>query len=33
MAVIIDGKLVSKTIRESIKDDVAVFKSERNITP
>ena len=33
MAVIIDGKHVSNTIRESIKADVAVFKSERNTTP
>lgn len=33
MAVIIDGKHVSNAIRESIKADVAVFKSERNTTP
>ena len=33
MAVIIDGKHVSNTIRESIKADVAVFKSECNTTP
>lgn len=33
MAVIIDGKHVSNTIRESIKADVAAFKSERNTTP
>jgi len=33
MAVIIDGKLVSQTIRSSIKEEVAVLKSELNITP
>lgn len=33
MAVIIDGKLVSQTIRGSIKDEVAAFKAERGITP
>lgn len=33
MAVIIDGKLVSQTIRASIKDEVAALKSELGITP
>ena len=33
MAVIIDGKLVSQTIRGSIKDEVDALKAERGITP
>ncbi len=33
MAVIIDGKLVSNTIRGSIKEEVAAFKAERGVTP
>ena len=33
MAIIIDGKLVSKTIREEIKDEVSSLKTEFGITP
>lgn len=33
MAVIIDGKLVSQTIRGSIKDEVSALKLERGINP
>lgn len=33
MAVIIDGKLVSQTIRGSIKNEVETLKAERGITP
>jgi len=33
MAVIIDGKLVSQTIRSDIKDEVAMFKGEYGVTP
>lgn len=33
MAVLIDGKLVSETTRENIKNEVAKFKDEFNITP
>ena len=33
MAVIIDGKLVSQTIRGHIKEEVAAFKEKKGITP
>ena len=33
MAVIIDGKLVSQTIRGSIREEVSALKTERGITP
>ncbi len=33
MAEIIDGKLVSKAVREEIKDEVEALKSEYNLTP